>query len=267
MYHEQLEQARVSQSSQGGETSRLAANSTIRATPNSNTSHSANASAANGAGIKSFPPGLGFDKSKSAIDIEKVQIDPIKRTSPGECRNSLMIFNNVLSSVNLNDEANGGPSTEADQRNICRLTMRWVAKDSEIVTDIRTWFGENPSEGTRVFNHVVEVFINASVRESAEAEKAILEFDWDGMVSKDGDFTRTKLNELWAYLPASTNSPGRPSLLDFTCVRQNTTPPHPRVRLSSTESELAESASSNNFIRLLRQVFFNGSRLVASQGL
>ena len=200
MYHEQLEQARVSQSSQGGETSRLAANSTIRATPNSNPSHSANASAANGAGIKSFPPGLGFDKSKSAMDIEKVQIDPIKRTSPGECRNLLMIFNNVLSSVNLNAAAYGGPSTEADQRNICRLTMRWVAKDSEIVTDIRTWFGENPSEGTRVLNHVVEVFINASVRESAEAEKAILEFDWDGMVSKDGDFTRTKLNELWALI-------------------------------------------------------------------
>ena len=131
-------------------------------------------------------------------DIEKIKINQIKIGDANECRNSLLEFNSILATHNLTAAAYGGPTSQQEQMQLSRLCMLWIGSNSEIMTEIRTQFGESPAAGRVIFHHIKEAFIDASVKDHSEAEKDIIQFNWNELIN--GNTTRTKLNELWSII-------------------------------------------------------------------
>ena len=86
--------------------------------------------------------------------ITKVNVPAIKRVSANDAKNFLFLFNSLLKRYDLQPHAYWGTGTAEEDDALSHLVLKAVELDAEILTDLRTRFGELGTTGYETFSHV-----------------------------------------------------------------------------------------------------------------
>ena len=141
----------------------------------------------------------------STVDVHKLKLAAFKRGTVGEAQNSVFKLRGQLRAIGLLNHAylNDGGSLESEK--LRGIVMRWIEDDDEVVTDLRTRFGDTGS-GFDLYQHVLTAFVAPLTDETTDAETELRRFDWHSVFSKDGRHLQTALNKLWSIIALLDNS-------------------------------------------------------------
>ena len=134
------------------------------------------------------------------FNVAKIAVPKIKRDKADAAKNFLFLFNNVLKRFHLHDHAYWGTGYSDEDDALSQLVLAAVENDAEILTDLRTHFGEMGTSGFGTFAHVRVSFIDPLVNELSDAEREVSAWSWATVFTGDGRQVLSKLNEFFALI-------------------------------------------------------------------
>ena len=109
-----------------------------------------------------------------ALDISKLSIPLLDISTSDAASNSVFLLSGLLQSVGLLSAAynhNQGSFTDTDYKNVRTIMMRFIGKNDEIITDLRTKFMETGGTGPEVFHRVLTNFLYPKIYETSDPDK------------------------------------------------------------------------------------------------
>ena len=133
------------------------------------------------------------------LDVLRLQVATLDLSSEEASQNSFFLLNNQLQALPpLLDVARGlRPATHLADSKLRAIVMKFISTCPQVVTDVRTRFGNSGGSGAEILDHVQHFWVEHLENDENDAEQDLNDFEWTAVFSGKARELQAKMQQFF----------------------------------------------------------------------